>query len=113
MNQKPALLDFYGIEDSLGFWQQTNWHKAITDKFCAKHLLYGDNFVTNEIAQSHFKKVAALAARWSLDPAAVDEQLLNQASGTAGELSQLYWLRARKFFRRFHFNQKGSHVKQH
>jgi hypothetical protein len=51
---------------------------------------YGDNCVTNEIAEKNFEKVAALAARWSLDPATVDEHLLNQASGTAGELSQLY-----------------------
>jgi hypothetical protein len=51
---------------------------------------YGEDGITNEIAGKNFEKVAALAARWSLDPAAVDEQLLNQASGTAGELSQLY-----------------------
>jgi hypothetical protein len=55
-----------------------------------KCFAYGDNCVTNEIAEMNFEKVAALAARWSLDPAAVDEHLLNQASGTAGELSQLY-----------------------
>lgn len=51
---------------------------------------YGDSSATNEIAEMNFEKVAVLAARWSLDPAAVDEHLLNQTSGTAGELSQLY-----------------------
>jgi len=51
---------------------------------------YGDISATKEIAEMNFEKVAALAARWSLDPAAVDEHLLDHASGTAGELSQLY-----------------------
>jgi hypothetical protein len=55
-----------------------------------KCFAYGDNCVTNEIAEMNFEKVAALAARWSLDPATVDEHLLDHASGTAGELSQLY-----------------------
>jgi hypothetical protein len=52
--------------------------------------VYGDNSATNEIAEMNFEKVAGLAARWSFDPATVDEHLLNQASGTSGELSQLY-----------------------
>jgi hypothetical protein len=51
---------------------------------------YGDISATKEIAETNFEKVAALAARWSFDPASVDEHLLNQASGTAGELSKLY-----------------------
>jgi hypothetical protein len=51
---------------------------------------YGDDSATNEIAGDNFEKVAELAARWSFDPAAVDEHLLNQAGGMAGELSQLY-----------------------
>ena len=55
-----------------------------------KCFAYGESFVTKEVAEMNFEKVAALAARWSLDPAAVDEHLLDQASGTAGELSQLY-----------------------
>ena len=59
-------------------------------RLALKCFSYGDISVTNEIAEMNFEKVAALAARWSLDPATVDERLLNQAGGTAGELSQLY-----------------------
>jgi hypothetical protein len=51
---------------------------------------YGDSGATREIAEMNFEKVGALAARWSVDPAAIDEHLLDQAGGTAGELSQLY-----------------------
>jgi len=46
---------------------------------------YGDNFATNEISEMNFKKVAALAARWSLDPA-----VLRHADGIAGQSSRFY-----------------------
>jgi hypothetical protein len=55
-----------------------------------KCFAYGDISATKEAAGINFEKVAALAARWSLDPAAIDERSLNHASGLAGELSQLY-----------------------
>jgi len=51
---------------------------------------YGDSGATREIAEMNFEKIGALAGRWSVDPAAIDEHLLDQAGGTAGELSQLY-----------------------
>jgi len=51
---------------------------------------YGDIPTTREIAETNFEKVAALAARWSLDPAAIDESSLDHAGGRAGEFSQLY-----------------------
>lgn len=38
------------------------------------------------IAAANTAKVSQLAARWNFDPAAVDERLLNQAVGMAGEL---------------------------
>jgi hypothetical protein len=55
-----------------------------------KCFAYGDNSATTKIAEANSEKVSSLAARWSLDPAAVDENLLDHAGGTAGELSQLY-----------------------
>ncbi len=55
-----------------------------------KCLAYGDIPTTREIAETNFEKVAALAARWSLDPAAIDESSLDHAGGRAGEFSQLY-----------------------
>lgn len=55
-----------------------------------KCFAYGDILPPKEAVEMNFEKVAALAARWSLDPAAIDECSLNHASGLAGELSQLY-----------------------
>jgi hypothetical protein len=36
------------------------------------------------------EKVPRLAARWSLDPAAIDERLFEQSRGIAGEPPRLY-----------------------
>jgi hypothetical protein len=36
------------------------------------------------------EKVPQLAARWSLDPAGIDERLLEQGQGIAGEPSRRY-----------------------
>ncbi len=73
---------------------ETVWNqgaKTIPEaRLALKCFPYGDISATKEIAEMNFENVAALAARWSIDPASVDESLLNQASGTAGELSQLY-----------------------
>ena len=46
---------------------------------------YGD-MCPPHIAKVNMEKVSRLAARWNFDPAAVDERLLNEASGVAGEL---------------------------
>jgi len=40
----------------------------------------------SEIIVANTEKVPLLAAHWSLDPAGIDEQLLEQASGIAGDL---------------------------
>jgi hypothetical protein len=42
------------------------------------------------VAKKNTEKVAQLAARWNFDPAAVDERLLNQTLGVAGEVPRLY-----------------------
>jgi hypothetical protein len=43
-----------------------------------------------DIISMNTEKVPLLAARWSLDPAAVDERVLEQARGVAGEPRRLY-----------------------
>jgi hypothetical protein len=73
---------------------ETVWNqgaKTIPEtRLALKCFAYGDSSATKETAESNFEKVAALAARWSFDPATVDESALSRANGTAGELSQLY-----------------------
>ena len=46
---------------------------------------YGDHTATILDAESNLEKVAALAARWSLDPARVKWHLLRPTTGIAGE----------------------------
>jgi hypothetical protein len=43
-----------------------------------------------DIATNNVEKVSLLAARWSLDPAAVDEHLFDHAYGIVGEPPRLY-----------------------
>jgi hypothetical protein len=73
---------------------ETVWNqgaKTIPEaRLALKCFAYGDSSATKETAELNFEKVAALAARWSFDPATVDESALSRASGTAGELSRLY-----------------------
>jgi hypothetical protein len=51
---------------------------------------YGEDCPSPKIAEKNSEKVALLAARWSLDPAAIDERFLNFANGIAGELPQIF-----------------------
>ena len=46
---------------------------------------FEDNFITTNV-----DKVPLLAARWSLDPACIDERLLDQERGIAGEPLRRY-----------------------
>ena len=50
---------------------------------------YGEICPKN-VAAKNVEKMSKLAARWNFDPAAVDERLLNQAVGVAGELPRMY-----------------------
>ena len=47
-------------------------------------------FEESEIAALNVEKVSSLASRWSLDPAAVDENLFEHVYGIAGEPPRLY-----------------------
>lgn len=50
---------------------------------------YGE-FCPSAAARNNAEKVATLASRWNFDPAAVDERLLRQAIGVAGEAAKIY-----------------------
>jgi hypothetical protein len=47
-------------------------------------------FGAPEILTTNTEKVPLLASRWSLDPASIDERVIDHAVGIAGEPSQLY-----------------------
>jgi len=49
---------------------------------------YGEILATKEIAEMNFEKTAALAARWSLDPAGI--QFARRADGIGGGSAQIY-----------------------
>lgn len=49
---------------------------------------YGENCPANA-ASANVEKVSQLAARWNFDPATVDERLLSQAVGVAGEVTRI------------------------
>jgi hypothetical protein len=58
-------------------------------------LHYGDDpepgaFCGQELSCTNTDKVPLLAARWSIDPTAIDERTLEQACGIAGEAPRLY-----------------------
>ncbi len=54
-----------------------------------KSLNYGEACPVT-IARRNAEKVSQLAARWNFDPAAVDERLLSQAVGVAGEVARTH-----------------------
>jgi hypothetical protein len=47
-------------------------------------------FIFSDIMSANVDRVPLLAARWSLDPAAIDERLLSREYGLAGEPSRAY-----------------------
>jgi len=51
---------------------------------------YGEDYFSSKVIEKNSEKIALLAARWSLDPAAIDERFLNFANGIAGELPQFF-----------------------
>lgn len=58
---------------------------------CFQYLETPDRaFGQSDVLATNTEKVPLLAARWSLDPAAVDERALEQARGIAGEPPRLY-----------------------
>jgi hypothetical protein len=47
-------------------------------------------FGHSDVITANVERVPFLAARWSLDPATIDERVFESAHGVAGEPSQLY-----------------------
>jgi hypothetical protein len=68
---------------------ETVWNQGVKTipetKLGLKCFAYGDQALTNKIAEANYEKVLQLAARWSLDP-----EILQDASGVAGESSRFY-----------------------
>src|SRR5665213_1031861 len=89
-----ARLDDGCVTRAYAWTGETVWNQGAKTmpetRLGLKCFAYGDTLPSKEAVEMNFEKVAALAARWSLDPAAIDESSLNHASGLAGELSQLY-----------------------
>lgn len=89
-----ARLDYGCITRAYAWAGETLWNQGIKtlpeSELGLKCFDYGDSHSSPKIAESNFDKVALLAARWSLDPAAIDERYLNFITGVAGELPQIY-----------------------
>jgi len=72
---------------------ETLWNQGVKTmpeiELGVKCFSYGELCPLN-IAKINAEKVSQLAARWNFDPAAVDERLLGQAVGVAGEILRPY-----------------------
>lgn len=68
---------------------ETVWNQGVKTiseaQLGLKCFAYGDQALTNKITEANCEKVLQLAARWSLDP-----EILQDASGVAGESSRFY-----------------------
>ncbi len=84
-----ARLDEGCVTRAYAWAGETVWNQG--DKTYAEIALrmkcsgYGENSVTNEIAEANLEKIPLLASRWSVDPIA-----MHRADGIAGESSRLY-----------------------
>jgi hypothetical protein len=84
-----ARLDDGFVTRAYAWTGETAWHQGIETlpeiEIGVKTFNYGDNSATMLDAENNFEKVAALAARWSLDPAEVKLNSFRQSIGIAGE----------------------------
>ena len=84
-----ARLDEGCVTRAYAWTGETVWYqgaKTIPEtELGVKCFGYGE-FCPPNIARKNAEKVSQLAARWNFDPAAVDEKILNEAIGVAGEL---------------------------
>lgn len=89
-----ARMDYGCVTRAYAWTGETVWNQGPTtlpeNELELKCFDYGEDCPSSKIAERNCAKVAQLAARWSLDPASVDERLLNQTKGVAGELPQIY-----------------------
>ena len=64
---------------------ETVWNQGVKTlpeiELGLKCFAYGENPATTEKAEANAKKIPLLAARWSLDPAAINSRLVKQATG--------------------------------
>ncbi len=84
-----ARLDEGCVTRAYAWAGETVWDQGIKTmpeiELGLKCFSYGEGCPPH-IAKMNMEKVSRLAARWNFDPATVDERLLNEASGVAGEL---------------------------
>ena len=78
---------------------RTQWNQGVETRAerelglkCFRYLESPDGalFEHSEVILANVEKVPLLAARWSFDPASVDQYVLERASGVAGEAPRLY-----------------------
>lgn len=89
-----ARLDYGCVTRAYAWTGETVWNQGARtlpeSELDLKCFAYGEDSPSLKIAEVNSEKVPLLAARWSLDPAAIDERFLNFATGIAGELPQIF-----------------------
>jgi hypothetical protein len=92
-----ARLDNGRVTRAYAWAGETVWNEGIKTaaetELSMKCFGYGEHppaasWAAAEWTATNVAKVPLLAARWSLDPARIDERLRNHANGVAGELSR-------------------------
>ena len=85
-----ARLDYGCVTRAYAWTGETVWNQGLKtmpeSQLGVKCFDYGEPCPPGAAAWNT-ERVSQLAARWNFDPAAVDEKLLNQAVGMAGEIS--------------------------
>jgi hypothetical protein len=84
-----ARLDDGYVTRAYAWTGETSWNQGVETlpeiEADLKLFAYGDSTATRWDAEANFEKVPRLAARWSLDPAAVKMAPFRQSAGLAGE----------------------------
>jgi hypothetical protein len=88
-----ARLDYGCVTRAYAWAGETVWNQGLKTipeiELGLRCIDYGETCPPH-VARANAEKVSRLAARWNFDPATVDERLLNQAFGVAGELPEIY-----------------------
>jgi hypothetical protein len=88
-----ARLDYGCVTRAYAWAGETVWNqggKTVPEtELGVKCFGYGEPCPAN-VARVNADKVSQLAARWNFDPASVDERLLSQSFGMAGELPRMH-----------------------
>src|SRR5438552_1527484 len=97
--QQKRQVRFSFLPPRAGLPGRTLWHQgprtAAEKELRLKCFDYGESaerlsFGQPDVVAANTDKVPLLAARWSLDPAGIDERFFEQERGIAGEVSRRY-----------------------